>query len=164
MDGAAKLLAETGVGLSVVEVEIVVSEVVKLVFGEARFQGISHQRMGRVLSCLMMKGMVSWLSSQADGSVYMFQVLPVRVIGWIWVPRCFPTRSILSMRSGTCDVPRFLGVRRFVQLCILLRYQLDQVVVSRSLDHVFRFPCREREGRRGRHRVFSRWMVGGDGR
>ena len=39
MDGAAKLLAETGVGLSVVEVEVVASEVVKLVFGEAQFPG-----------------------------------------------------------------------------------------------------------------------------
>ena len=40
----------------------------------------------------------------------------------------------------------------------------SQVVVSRSLDHVFQFPCRERGGRRGRHCVFSRWMVGRDGR
>ena len=37
MDGAAEFLAETGVGLSVVEVKVVASEVVKLVFGEAQF-------------------------------------------------------------------------------------------------------------------------------
>ena len=88
----------------------------------------------------------------------------MHVGGWIRVPRCFPTRSILSMWSGTCGVPWFLGVRQFVQLCILLRYQLDQVVVSRSSDHVLQFPCRKREGRRGRRRVFSRWMVGGGGK
>ena len=39
MDGAAKLLAETGVGPSMVEVEVIASEVVKLVFGEAQFPG-----------------------------------------------------------------------------------------------------------------------------
>ena len=39
MDGAAKFLAETGVGLSMVEVKVVASEVVKLVFGEAQFPG-----------------------------------------------------------------------------------------------------------------------------
>ena len=68
------------------------------------------------------------------------------------------------MQSGTCDVPRFLGVRQFVQLHILLQYQLDQVVVSRSSDHVLRFPCKKREGRHGRRHVFSKWMVGGGGR
>ena len=39
MDGAAKLLAEPGVGLSMVKVKVVASEVVKLVFGEAQFPG-----------------------------------------------------------------------------------------------------------------------------
>ena len=68
------------------------------------------------------------------------------------------------MRSGTCDVPWFLGVRRFVQLRILLRYQLDQVVVLRSSDHVLQFPCKKREGRHGRRCVFSRWMAGGGGK
>ena len=68
------------------------------------------------------------------------------------------------MRLGTCDGPRNLGVRWSVRLRILPWYQLGQVVVSRSSDHVLQFPCRKKEGRRGRHRVFSRWMVGRDGR
>ena len=39
MDGAADLLAETGVGFSMVEVKVVSSEIVKLVFSEAQFPG-----------------------------------------------------------------------------------------------------------------------------
>ena len=88
----------------------------------------------------------------------------MHVGGWTRVPRCFLMRSILSMWSGICNVLRSLSVRQFVQLRILLRYQLDQVVVLRSLDHVLRFLCKKREGRRGRCCVFSRWMVGRDGR
>ena len=53
----------------------------------------------------------------------------------------------LSMQSGTCDIPRWHGVRQFVQACILLQYQLGQVVVLGSWDHVLWFPCRKREGR-----------------
>ena len=37
MDGAVGLLAEAGVGLCMVEVKMVTSEVVELVFGEAQF-------------------------------------------------------------------------------------------------------------------------------
>ena len=39
MDGAAGLFAKAGVGLCVVEVKMVTSEVVELVFGEAQFPG-----------------------------------------------------------------------------------------------------------------------------
>ena len=39
MDGAARLFTETGVGFCVVKVEVVMSEVVELVFGEAQFPG-----------------------------------------------------------------------------------------------------------------------------
>ena len=70
----------------------------------------------------------------------------------------------LSMWSGTCDIPRCHGVRQFVRLCTLLWYQLGQVVVLRSLDHVLQFLCRKREGWHGTHCVFSRWVVSKDGR
>ena len=39
MDGTAGFLAKAGVGLCVVEVKMVTSEVVKLIFGEAQFPG-----------------------------------------------------------------------------------------------------------------------------
>ena len=39
MDGAARLLAEARVGFCMVKVEVVTSEVVELVFGEAQFPG-----------------------------------------------------------------------------------------------------------------------------
>ena len=39
MDGTAELLAEAGVGLHMVKVKMVVSKVVKLIFGEAQFSG-----------------------------------------------------------------------------------------------------------------------------
>ena len=70
----------------------------------------------------------------------------------------------LSMWSDTCDILRCHGMRQFVQPHTLLQYQLGWAMVSRSSDHVLRFPCRKREGRRGRHCVFSRWVVSGDSR
>ena len=39
MDGAARVLAETGVGFRVVEIEVVVSKVVELILGETQFPG-----------------------------------------------------------------------------------------------------------------------------
>ena len=39
MDGAACLLAKAGVGFCMVEVKLVTSEVVELIFGEAQFPG-----------------------------------------------------------------------------------------------------------------------------
>ena len=39
MDGATKLLTEAGVSFCVVEVEVVASEEVKLIFGETQFPG-----------------------------------------------------------------------------------------------------------------------------
>ena len=39
MDGATELLAEAGVSLCVVEVKMVVSEEVELIFGKAQFPG-----------------------------------------------------------------------------------------------------------------------------
>ena len=39
VDGTAGFLAEAGVGFCVVEVEMVMSKVFKLVFGEAQFPG-----------------------------------------------------------------------------------------------------------------------------
>ena len=39
MDGAAGLLAEVGMGLCMVEVKMIVSEEVELIFGEAQFPG-----------------------------------------------------------------------------------------------------------------------------
>ena len=39
MDGATELLTEASVGLCMIEVEMVASEEVKLIFGEAQFPG-----------------------------------------------------------------------------------------------------------------------------
>ena len=39
VDGAAGLLAEAGVGFCMVEVKVVTSKVVELIFGEAQFPG-----------------------------------------------------------------------------------------------------------------------------
>ena len=39
VDGAARVLAEARVGFRVVEIEVVVSEVSKLILGEAQFPG-----------------------------------------------------------------------------------------------------------------------------
>ena len=72
--------------------------------------------------------------------------------------------GMLSMQSGICDVLRCHSVRQFVQLHTLLQYQLGQVVDLRSSDHVLQFLCRKREGKHGKHCVFSRWMVSRDGR
>ena len=31
-----------------------------------------------------------------------------------------------------------------------------------SWDHVLQFPCKGKEGKHGRHHIFSRWQVGRD--
>ena len=88
----------------------------------------------------------------------------MHVGGLIWVPRCFPMKDIPSMWSGTCSVPKFHNVKQSARLHILLQYQLGQMEVSRSLDHVLQSLCRRREGKHGRHCVFSRWQVSGGGK
>ena len=68
------------------------------------------------------------------------------------------------MQSGTCNVPKSHDVKQSAQLYILPWYQSSQVGVLRSLDHVLQSPCRRREGKHGRHHVFSRWQVSGGSR
>ena len=68
------------------------------------------------------------------------------------------------MRLGTCDILQCHGVRQFVPPHTLLQYLSGQAVVSRSSGHVLWFLCRKREEWHGRCHVFSRWMVGGDGK
>ena len=51
----------------------------------------------------------------------------------------------------------------FNQLSTLLQpFQLGPVEVLRSWNHVLQFPCKGKEGKHGRHYIFSRWQVGGD--
>ena len=88
----------------------------------------------------------------------------MHVGGLIWVPRCSPTMGTPSMWSDTCDVLKCPEVKQFAQPHTLLWYQLGQVEVLRSSDHVLRFPCKGKEGKHERCHVFSRWQVSGGGR
>ena len=72
------------------------------------------------------------------------------------VSRCFPTMDIPSMQSHICNILMYPNVKQSVRLCTSLQCQLDQAEVLRSLDHVIWFPCKGREGKCGRHCVFSR--------
>ena len=88
----------------------------------------------------------------------------MHVGGLIRVPRCSLMMDILSMWLGICDVLKNLDVKQFGRPHTLLWYQLDQVEVLRSSDHVLQSLCRRREGKHGRHHVFSRWQVSGGSR
>ena len=72
--------------------------------------------------------------------------------------------DILFMWLGICSVPKYSDVKQFVQPHTLLQCQLDQVEVLRSLDHMLQSLCRRREGKHGKHCVFSRWQVSRGGR
>ena len=80
------------------------------------------------------------------------------------VPRCFPMMDTLSTWSGTSNILRCHSMRQLTQLHILLRCQSSRAVVSRSFAHAFQFPCKMKEGKRGRHCVSSRWVVSGGGK
>ena len=82
----------------------------------------------------------------------------MHVGGLIQVPRCFLMMNILFMQLGICGVPKYLDVIEFVQPHTLLQCQLDHVEILRSSDHVLQSLCRRREGKHGRHHVFSRWQ------
>ena len=85
----------------------------------------------------------------------------MHVGGLTQVSRCSPMMGTLFMQSGTCNVPKNPDVKQFAQPRTLLQCQSGQMEVSRSLNHVLQFPCREIEGKNGRCYVFSRWQVSG---
>ena len=81
---------------------------------------------------------------------------------WTWVPRCFPTMSSLSMRSGTSGFCRCHGELQSDQFCTLLWHQSCQEGVGRSWVHVCQFLDKGKGGWHGRHHGFSMWEVGVD--
>ena len=62
--------------------------------------------------------------------------------------------GIPSMWSGTCGGLKCLDVKQSIQLHTLPWLQLDQVEVSRRLDHVLQFPCKGKEEKHGRCHYF----------